>query len=200
MTPSPSTLSAQQRRVLDALGVDVWVRRTAVERPAPRVSATPMVQVSQVARAAAFVPPVAPAAQADVELRIQFDCVAAPGVVAVGGFANPLDRRIALDIVHAIAGVSAQLQLTQFRWPQTQTRDAGVAAAANAYREFLRGQVERAGARWLLLFGVTAPVLVDTLEGVGDVTILRLPAAAALRADPQAKKQLWLSVSQPVQA
>jgi len=200
MPGTRSTLSPQQRSVLDALGVDVWIRRTVVEEPAARVTATPMVEVRDVTPVATRVPREAPARQTGVELRIQLDCIAAPGVVIVGGFTNPLDRRIGQDIVQAIAGVSAQLQPTEFRWPQTQTRDAGTTAAANAYREFLRGQVERAHARWLMLFGATAASLVDIRGGIGDVTILQLPDAAALRADPLAKKRLWLSVSQPAQA
>jgi len=199
MAGTRSTLSPQQRRVLDALGVDVWIRRSVLRKPAQHLTAPPKVEVSEAALLATPVPPEAPAAQAGIELRIQLDCIAAPRVVVVGAFANPLDRHIAQDIVQAIAGVSAPLQHTQFRWPQTQTGDAGVTAAANAYREFLRGQVERAQARWLLLFGAIAASLVDVRRGVGDVTILQLPDAAALRADPLAKKRLWLSVSQPVQ-
>lgn len=198
-----SILSPLQRSVLDALGVDVWVRRTVVAQAA-RVVATPMAQVREISQAIPVAVPVprgAPAVQAVVELRIQLDCIAAPGIVIVGGFANLPDQRIALDIVQATAGVSAQTQHTQFRWPQTQTqtRDAGTSSAANAYREFLRGQVERAQARWLLLFGTAAASLLDSRGAVGDVTILQLPEAAALRADPQAKKRLWLSVSQPAQ-
>ena len=194
-----SNLSPQQLSVLAALGVDVWIRRAVIEKAAPRMTATPMVEISPATPLATRVPSEAPVAQAGTELRIQLDCIAAPGVVVVGGFGNPLDRRIVQDIVQAIAGVSAQLQHTQFRWPQTQTGDAGVTAAANAYREFLRGQVERANARRLLLFGETAASLVDTRGGVGEVTILQLPDADALRADPLAKKRLWLSVSQPAQ-
>ena len=182
------------------MGVDVWIRRDRIAPSAERSVAAPIVPVSQVASVATRAPSKTAAPQASDDLRIQLDCMAAPGVVIVGDFANPLDRRIAQDIAQAIAGVGADMQRAQFRWPQTQTGDAGATAAQNAYREFLRGQIERARARWLLLLGVTASSLADSNERAGDATILRLPEAHALRADPDAKKRLWLSVSRPAQA
>ena len=138
--------------------------------------------------------PVAPSLGA-AELRVLLDCIAAPGIVLVGELGNPLDRQLAQDIVHAIAGMTVDVQRAQFRWPQTQTGDATPAAARNAYRGFLRGQLERASARSLLLLGAGAAALADDVSNFGDVVLLALPDARALRADPVAKKRLWLNVS-----
>ena len=117
----------------------------------------------------------------------------------MGECASPLDLQLARDIVLAVAGAAAEVQKSHFRWPQTQTGDASESAARNAYRGFLRGQVERASGRWLLLFGTTAQRLLEPDIQLGP-EMLRLPDLRALRADPNGKRQLWLSVSQRIRA
>ena len=189
-------LTDRQRRALAGIGIDVWVRRDiAVVAPVPVVadlrevtrrperSKPPLVVRSETAPVAA------------AELRIALDCIAADGVVVVCECANALERRFVHDIVLAIAGTSVSAHKSQFRWPQTQTGDSSAAAARNAYRAFLRGQIERSSARWLLLFGATAQLLVDLEVNLGPET-MRLPDIRAMRSDPNGKKQLWLSVSQ----
>ncbi len=133
------------------------------------------------------------------ELRVSLECIAATGIVVIGDFANALDQRLALDILLAIAGVNATPQRAQFRWPQTQTGDSGVGAARNAYRGFLQGQIERANAQLLLLLGANAASLLTQDTNLAPET-LQLPDVRALRADPNAKKQLWLSVSHRIPA
>lgn len=209
-------LSNAQRRALAQMGIDVWVRRAVpvsgtptvvavvpspLPGPRPILTPTPTPTRSPApTRPAAAAPPgvseqpVAPRL-GTAELRVLLDCIAAPGVVLVGELGNPLDRRLAQDIVQAIAGMTVEVQGAQFRWPQTQTGDATPAAARNAYRGFLRGQLERASARSLLLLGAGAAALTDQETNFGDVVLLALPDARALRADPVAKKRLWLSVS-----
>ncbi len=196
-----NTLSARKLRALAQMGVDVWVRRGG------RASAAPAI-VSVVADApvvsGASAAPVAPAAATEPSNiargpTVALDCLAARGVVIVGEFVQPPDRRIAHDIVMAIAGAAVSPARTAFRWPLTQTGDAGIDAARKSYREFLRGQTERAGARWLLLLGAAATELLDGFtspDSASAVQTLRLPSASALRADPIAKQRLWLSVSQ----
>ena len=201
MTASTNTLSKQQQRVLAQLGIDIWVRRGSsadIAGPAPAERA-PVRVVDGPAENAAPAP--ATSTRDGEAPNVQLDCWAAPGIVIVGELTDRPDRRIAQDIVLAVAGAAAQLQHTAFRWPLTQTGDAGLAAARNAYRGFLRGQTERAAARWLLLLGTTSTLLLDAdVEGaesaVGGLRTLRLPGASALRADPVAKQRLWLSVSQ----
>jgi hypothetical protein len=197
-------LTDRQRRALAGMGIEVWVRREAAPVVATvAITATP--PESETKRAQILhapersnpmpTPPVA----APNERRIMLDCVASAGVVLVGECASPLDRQLAKDIALALAPANRQPLKSQFRWPQTQTGDASEAAARNAFRGFLRGQIERANARWLLLFGTTATGLLDQDAQLGPET-LRLPELRALRADPNEKRRLWLSVSPRIPA
>ena len=194
-----NTLSAQKLRALAQMGVDVWVRRGG--RASAAAAIVPVADVPVVSGAPAT--PVAPIAATEPSNiargpTVALDCLAAQGVVIVGEFVQPPDRRIAHDIVMAIAGAAVTPARTAFRWPLTQTGDAGIDAARKSYREFLRGQTERAGARWLLLLGAAATELLDgstSTDAASTVQTLRLPSASALRADPTAKQRLWLSVS-----
>jgi hypothetical protein len=206
------SLSNAQRRVLAAMGIDVWVRRGVPATPVaaivpPKIvrSESPAVVFDRRIEAVAPAPKAPPAAalldpSASTELRLTLDCVAAPGVLALGEFADASDRRLAQDIVLAIAGMTAASQRAQFRWPQTQTGDSTPTAARNAYRAFLRGQCERADAKLVLLLGRAAESLLESEATIGDIEILRFPDTRALRADPLAKKRLWLSVSRHVRA
>lgn len=187
------------------MGIDVWVRRGAVKPAAASIvpakvarAEAPAVAVERRIETSPPVPVAKPPAVP--ELRLTLDCVAAPGVLALGELADASDRRLAQDIVVAVAGMTATPQRAQFRWPQTQTGDSTPAAARNAYRAFLRGQIERAGAKVVLLLGRTAESLLESDATTGDVQILRFPDVRALRADPLAKKRLWLSVSPLVRA
>ncbi len=191
------------------MGVDIWVRRRSV---AADVAATPSVAPATSVAPVVSVAPIAAVAEplhAALSPTVALDCFSAPGIVIVGELLDPLDKRIAQDIVLAVAGAAAPLQHAAFRWPLTQTGDAGITAARNAYRGFLRGQTERAAARWLLLLGAAATALLEAnadgddsaaheerTQRAHEERTLRLPAASALRADPLAKQRLWLSVSQ----
>jgi uracil-DNA glycosylase len=198
MTFASIALTDRQRRALAGIGIEVWVRRdlptvaavpTAAEvRTELRAEVRERTRLPDYSNASAAAPAIA------ARLRISLECVAAAGVVVVGECANPLDRRLVNDIVLAIGGLSAQTHKAHFRWPQTQTGDASESAARNAYRAFLRGQIERANARRLLLLGATAQGLLAAEAELGP-EVLRLPDVRALRGDPDAKKQLWLSVS-----
>jgi hypothetical protein len=204
--PSSIQLSNAQRHSLAAMGIDVWVRRGAVaaavaptRQPqdarsrAPAVAVEPRIEAKTPASSASPAPVVKPSAAP--QLRVRVDCVAAPGVLAVGELADASDRRLVQDIVLAVAGMAATPQRAQFRWPQTQTGDSTPAAARTAYRAFLRGQIERADANLILLLGAAAESLLESDATLGDVQFLRFADVRALRADPLAKKRLWLSVS-----
>jgi hypothetical protein len=202
---SSVTLSNRQRRALADMGIDLWVRRVRgdVAQPAPRTEVTDStrsipsspeltpepIAVGTVARAAGD------QARTQTAPSVQLECLAAPGAVLIGAFANSTDRRFAQDILLAVAGIGAAVQRTQFRWPQTQTGDASLAAARSAYMGFLRGQTERAGARCLLLLGDAAQALLDSPFAVNDCSLLRLRDAGALRGDAAGKKALWLTIS-----
>ena len=203
-------LTDRQRRALAGMGIDVWIRRDApvAVTPAVVVTSSQVRAPESTPRAKPPVPgpvpektavPPAPTTSLRAsELKITLDCIAAGGFVAVGECASPSDLQLAKDIVVAFsgdfAGTVAQPQKSQFRWPQTQTGDASESAARNAYRGFLRGQIERANARCLLLFGAIAHGLLEHDAQLG-VDTRRLPDLRTLRADPNEKKQLWLNVS-----
>jgi hypothetical protein len=207
-------LTDRQRRALAGMGIDVWIQRDASVAATPAVVVTPS-QVrapESTARAKPSVPgpmpenttaPAPTTSPRASELKITLDCIAAGGFVAVGECAGPPDLQLAKDIVVAFAGAFtgsvAQPQKSQFRWPQTQTGDASESAARNAYRGFLRGQIERANARCLLLFGAAAHGLLEQDTQLG-VDTRRLPDLRTLRADPNEKKQLWLNVSTHIRA
>ena len=208
MTIASISLSNEQRRALADMGIDVWVRRgvakpvaavaqIAAQREKETVAPTNSVPVAAEQRREGATR--APVATDATQLRVALDCMSSGGTVVVGDFADPLDRRLAHDVALAIGGV-ADVQRAQFRWPQTVTGDSTLSAARNAYRGFLRGQIDRAGAHLVLLFGAGAQLLFDAEGGLGDVEILRTADARDLRADPMAKKQLWLSVSPHVRA
>jgi hypothetical protein len=200
-------LTDRQRRALAGMGIEVWVRREAAPvvatvaitatRSAPPESETKRAQILHAPERSKPMP--TPPVGAPNERRIMLDCVASAGVVLVGECASPLDRQLAKDIALALAPANPQPLKSQFRWPQTQTGDASEAAARNAFRGFLRGQIDRAHARWLLLFGTTATGLLDQDAQLGPET-LRLPELRALRADPNEKRRLWLSVSPRIPA
>lgn len=205
-------LTDRQRRALAGMGIDVWIRRDAplVVRPAVVVTPAQVRAPESTPRAKASVPvpektaaPAPTASPRASELKITLDCIAAGGFVAVGECASPSDLLLAKDIVVAFAGAlaesGAQPQKSQFRWPQTQTGDASESAARNAYRGFLRGQIERTDARCLLLFGGAAQGLLEQDAHLG-VTLRRLPDLKTLRADPNEKKHLWLNVSTHISA
>ena len=193
MTNEAIGLTNSQRRALSELGVDVWVRRAA--QPAAKTA-------EQVAKTLALVP--VPAASERAEYRADLDCLAVTGAVIVGRWHNPLDKRLANDVALAIAMAhdpammqSAKVQQTAFTWPATQTGDRSIGAARNAFKAFLRGQAERAHARCVVLFGDAAGALADDQDAAVP-RVVRQPAIGALRADPNAKKALWLNVSQNV--
>ncbi len=200
MSNASIALTDQHRRVLAEMGIDVWVRRGTA---AAVVTPIQSLEGERPPERTALSLPVAPErpepTSAAAELRVSLDCIASAGIVLVGEFANALDQRLAQDILQAIGGVNAKPQKAQFRWPQTQTGDSSIVAARNAYRGFLRGQIERANAQLLLLLGANAASLLDQDAKLGPDT-LRLPDIRALRADPNAKKQLWLSVSHRIPA
>ena len=149
-------LTDRQRRALAVMGIDVWVRRDAPLKslPSPRrrrlqrhllqqsrrslrlkrvqsLSCNRRSAANRRRRARLTSRSISIALQPQVSLRW-----ASARVRSISSW-----RR---DIVLAVAGAAAELQKSQFRWPQTQTGDASESAARNAYRGFLRGQVERA--------------------------------------------------------
>jgi hypothetical protein len=187
-----SAAAIEPRDTADAHSTD-----SATASPASR-SAAGSVPASQIRPAPRPVRTVA--TERDAAATVRLDCIAAPGVVVVGDLATPSDRRIARDIVLAIAGATASVSQAEFRWPVTQTGDSGPDARASAFRGFLHGQVERAAARRLLLLGARVATLLPDRATLGAAEVLHVSDAGALRADPAAKERLWRTVCQPDRA
>jgi hypothetical protein len=199
----------------------VWVRRTS---SSARDSVAPSAALAASAspnRVRPETPTVAASAPTQIasdvtrsrstDYRAELDCFASAGIVIVGRWQNALDKRLANDIAIALGGAIAnepdmvqaasaqqKVQQTEFRWPATQTGDASFAAACGAFKAFVRGQAERAHARCVVLFGDVAAALAADIESAVAVLVVRQPSIGALRADPNAKKALWLNVSQNV--
>jgi len=188
--PAPATLSIRQRRALAEMGIDLWIRRAPPNSPHAELAPAavddwpaiqPTIPVSVDAP-----PPLAP---------VELECLAAPGAVVLGAFASGADRRFAQDVLLAVAGATAAIARTQFRWPQTQTADVSPSAARSAFTGFLRGQTQRTAARCLMLLGTAATALLDPAFSLDGCRVLSLPDAAVLRGDAGRKKSLWLTIS-----
>jgi hypothetical protein len=228
MTNRTIGLSMSQRRALSDMGIDVWVRRGQAQQEeatvsAPHAASAPNAQIAPSADSpargptgalpattASVVPPTA-ASATHGDYRAELDCLATVGIVLIGRWQNALDKRLAHDIAITLGGAIAneagmvqsanvqhKLQQTAFRWPATQTGDASFQAARGAFKAFVRGQAERAQARCTVLFGDAATMLAEDVEAAVAGSVVRQPSIGVLRADPNAKKTLWLNVSQNV--
>jgi hypothetical protein len=216
MTNPAIGLTTSQQRALADMGIDLWVRRTGQRRAnveeawASAVGPTSAelvraadIEVRAANRSSNDAASVSRTDE-DAAYRAELDCLATQGVVIVGRWQNALDKRLANDIAMAIAMAhdqmmvqSPKLQQAAFKWPATQTGDRSFRAARSAFKAFLRGQAERAHARCVVLFGDAAGALADD-QASATARVVRQPSIGALRADPSAKKALWLNVSQNV--
>ncbi len=105
------------------------------------------------------------------------------------GVREPPDLRLAQDIVLAIAGSGAPAAASAVPVAaDSNGRCERVDAARNAYRGFLRGQIERANARLLLLFGATATGLLDHDAQLGLRNVRRSPDCARIARRPERKE------------
>jgi hypothetical protein len=172
--------------MLAEMGIDVWIRRAAVDSEPPQV-AMPTITPQSI--------PTVSIDASSLPAPLELECIAAPGVVVMGAFASALDRRLAQDVLLAVAGASAKVVRTQFRWPQTQTTDRSPSAARSAFAGFLRGQTERTSARCVMLLGNAASVLLEPAFTLDGCNVFSLPDAAQLRGDAAQKKTLWLTIS-----
>lgn len=184
--PTPAAPSPRHRRMLAEMGIDVWIRRAAVDTELPQAAAPTITPQPMPAVSIDALPPPAP---------VELECIAAPGAVVMGAFASAHDRRFAQDVLLAVAGASATVVRTQFRWPQTQTADRSPSAARSAFVGFLRGQTERTSARCVMLLGNAATALLESEFTLDGCNVIYLPDAAQLRGDAAQKKTLWLTIS-----
>ena len=150
---------------LDALGIDVWVRREllATRSRADEDAGTPKpradVTAEQVpARKPAGKPAGEPVGEPAVAFTIR--CVRFGRVLALIDESLWRERRFFLDVARAMHGPgSVERESLRFEWPQLRSADAGMEAAGRAFRAYLEMQVREdtrilaAGARVRELIG-----------------------------------------------
>lgn len=144
---------------LDALGIDVWVRRDLArnrrfrerERPgAVAARTTSADRGAQRSAAAAGTPrreqktDVAerrmPAGEPSVAFTIR--CVRFGRVLALIDEALWPERRFFLDVARAMHGAGrVEPEVRRFDWPQLKSADAGMGAAGRAFRAYLETQI-----------------------------------------------------------
>ena len=136
---------------LDALGIDVWVRR---ELLAERVAAAqqarkraPKTDVEQARVSVAEPEPVAEPADTPVgEPPVAFTirCVRFGRVLALIDESLWQERRFFLDVARAMHGAGrVEREVSRFEWPQLKSADAGMSAAGRAFRAYLETQMVR---------------------------------------------------------
>lgn len=194
---------AAQRRVLGALGIELWVRRA---RAAPeRAHDLPG---GAAVHAALDAPPEAPADERDLPgpaasstaaLSLTLVGLRSAGVLVIGELPLGEDRRFARDVLGAVAGATAaEPEVVPFSWPQSSRGDQGRDAAGQALEAFLRGQVERAGVRTLVIFGGGVRQLLFPND-VGSECVIRFAGihgvltatTEELRNSVERKRDLW---------
>ena len=141
---------------LDALGIDVWVRRelawdkrhrrasatsgrtTGGTVPVERSAATPRrEQKTDVAEAG--IPAREPSREPSVAFTIR--CVRFGRVLALIDDALWPERRFFLDVARAMHGPGrVEAEVRRFDWPQLKSADAGMGSAGRAFRAYLETQ------------------------------------------------------------
>ena len=162
-----SMLSPASLAYLDALGIDVWVRRELLvsRSPAADVAGTAESKADGPAERvpASSKPPGEPAGEPAVAFTIR--CVRFGRVLALIDESLWRERRFFLDVARAMHGPGrVERESRRFDWPQLRSADAGMDAARRAFRAYLETQVRddtrvlAAGARVRELIG-------DDLDG-----------------------------------
>ena len=158
----PSGLKASASLAyLDALGIDVWVRREllATRSRADEDAGTPKPSADVTAEQVPARKPVGePVGEPAVAFTIR--CVRFGRVLALIDESLWRERRFFLDVARAMHGPgSVERESLRFDWPQLRSGDAGMEAARRAFRAYLEMQVREdtrilaAGARVRELIG-----------------------------------------------
>lgn len=190
MHSEPSEHDARRSRILAAMGIETWrrrVERSAGDTPAPP-EPTPLPAVAPAESAA-------PARAAADDRPTRFRLVALTGTAGVvaGSIDSPEEYRTALGVFLALAGPGVEPNRTSFEWPLpgVGTRQG---TPESASRAFLKGQVDRAGARCLVLLGEADADHLPVPERLA-VPVIRGPSVQALRGDGERKRALWHEIA-----
>ena len=130
------------------------------------------------------------------------------GVLVIGELPLRQDKRVARDVLGALVGFTGEESTqTPFHWPQSSRGEQGREAAISALEAFIRGQVERAGVRVIVLFGETLRQLLLPDVEAGDQQVEFLDAQCVLtgsteqlRNSAERKRSLWqciLTIPEP---
>lgn len=168
-------------------------QRSAVVERAPAAPSAPAARTSERRAPTEVLPAPSRPAAARTD-RIEFVALSGPAAVVVGALSTAEARRIAHGIYLALAGPGAEPATARFEWPPAGAVVAGAAAAESACKAFLAGQVDRARAACLVLLG---DAVTDRLPDPDRITVpvIRAPTAAALRAEPRLKRELWRAIA-----
>jgi hypothetical protein len=200
--------SASQRQILDLLGIDVWVRRG---QPVAELETAAEPATEQWVEQSVEAAPesVARASNGRPDFRLELLGLRCARALVIGELPLPEDRRFARDVL-AMLSESTQEESTQtpFHWPQSSRGEQGRDAASNALEAFLRGQVERAGVRVIVLFGEAFRQLLlpdldardQRVQFAGAQCVLT-SSTEQLRNSAERKRSLWqciLTIPPPI--
>ena len=186
-----SMLPSSSLACLDALGIDVWVRRELLDaRARAAASRTPEMDpaagrlpVGEVAGQIAGSPAGAASQPVDEAVAFTIRCVRFGRVLALIDAPLWHERRFFLDVARAMHGPGhIEPESLRFDWPQLRAADAGMDAARRAFRAYLQTQVD--GHTRVLAAGERVRGLIG--DDLGEFLYLD----RAVR-DPAEKQSLW---------
>jgi hypothetical protein len=195
-------IDTRRLRALAGMGIDVWVRRhrvasvpSAEAAPATRERQRATVRETPAPRREAASPTPTPSA-AVVDAPTTWTAIAVGRVVLIARCDTPQDRRFAQDLVLAVAGYPQDAPTLVTFVP---TRAAGDETAA-----FARGQIDRRRAECAIVSRSAAAALALPVDDAVEIGVTKLNGArcfvvaelAALRSNPDAKRNLWRALSQ----
>ena len=167
---------------LEALGIDVWVRREApapddIDAPEATVESGTVTAAVSAPRSHASVPDTGETGQAAVDAMDETSPVVGETVSFVvrgfrlGQVLTLIDepwwrhRRFFLDVANAMNGWRSDgPEEVRFEWPQLPAADSGMAAAGRAFRAFAEAQSD-GGVRILAVGARVAELLGSHFEG-----------------------------------
>lgn len=202
-----------RRRLLAAMGIDVWIRRREKpaqasvpepvrNTPAPRAerkSEPPTVRPLPSERPAVVAAAPTATAAASANAVRDLTAVSGGGAVVVGAVIDAADSIVLQGVFRAAAQAGAAAQVVRFVWPQAGMSDGSAESLAVAYRGFLKGQASRAQATTVVLLGELA-CADGAVDAIDAVTAIVGPTPAQLRMDPAAKRTLWLTIAASLHA
>ena len=186
-----SMLPCASLAYLDALGIDVWVRRELLDaRARAAAGRTPETDAARArlpvgeALGQAAGAPAGEATRAVGEaVAFTIRCVRFGRVLALIDAPLWQERRFFLDVARAMHGAGhVEPESLRFDWPQLRSADAGMEAARRAFRAYLQTQVD--GRTRVLAAGARVREL------IGDDLDEYLYLDRALRG-PAEKQSLW---------